>query len=157
MFWVEKFCWIIRVVKYSGCLSGSELGLRAVASLPSCNLPLAVLVWGSLSFSLPPGKANFAFLMTLSRNGCAGRGGVPGGVTATAGVDPKGWMVSGELCRAGQLYGVSRGALHPALCSATAGLPAPVARAFPQPEIVFFYLTACDVCFFFPLMCSVPF
>lgn len=137
MFWVEKFCWIIRVVKYSGCLSGSELGLRAVASLPSCNLPLAVLVWGSLSFSLPPGKANFAFLMTLSRNGCAGRGGVPGGVTATAGVDPKGWMVSGELCRAGQLYGVSRGALHPALCSATAGLPAPVARAFPQPEIFF--------------------
>lgn len=100
MFWVEKFCWIIRVVKYSGCLSGSELGLRAVASLPSCNLPLAVLVWGSLSFSLPPGKANFAFPMTLSRNGCAGRGGVPGGVTATAGVDPKGWTVSRELCRA---------------------------------------------------------
>lgn len=52
-------------------------------------------------------------------------------------VNPKGWTVSGELCRAGQLYGVSRGALHPDLCSATAGLPAPVARAFPQPAIVF--------------------
>lgn len=75
-------------------------------------------------------------------------------------VNPKGWMVSGELCRAGQLYGVSRGALHPALCSARqAYIWAPSTRGsgISSARDCFFYLTACDVCFFFSTNVFGPF